>query len=43
VQAGADGHYTVLLGAAKSEGLPADLFTAEQAHWVGVSVDGQAE
>jgi|HubBroStandDraft_1064217.scaffolds.fasta_scaffold09900_2 hypothetical protein len=43
VQAGADGHYTVLLGAAKSEGLPADLFTAEQAHWVGVSVEGQAE
>jgi hypothetical protein len=43
VQAGADGHYTVLLGAAKSEGLPADLFTAEQAHWVGVPVDGQAE
>jgi hypothetical protein len=43
VQAGPGGHYTVLLGAAKSEGLPADLFTAEQAHWVGVSVDGQAE
>jgi hypothetical protein len=43
VPAGAGGHYTVLLGAAKSEGLPADLFTAEQAHWVGVSVEGQAE
>ncbi len=43
VAAGAGGHYTVLLGAAKSEGLPADLFTAEQAHWVGVSVEGQAE
>src|SRR5580700_7083102 len=43
VQAGAGGHYTVLLGAAKSEGLPADLFSAEQAHWVGVSVEGQAE
>jgi hypothetical protein len=43
VQAGAGGHYTVLLGAAKSVGLPADLFTAEQAHWVGVSVEGQAE
>jgi hypothetical protein len=40
VPAGAGGHYTVLLGAAKSEGLPADLFTAEQAHWVGVSVEG---
>jgi hypothetical protein len=43
VQTAAGGHYTVLLGAAKSEGLPADLFTAEQAHWVGVSVEGQAE
>ena len=43
VQAGAGGHYTALLGAAKSEGLPADLFTAEQAHWVGVSIEGQAE
>ena len=41
-QAGAGGHYTVLLGAAKSEGLQAGLFTAEQAHWVGVSVEGQA-
>jgi hypothetical protein len=43
VPAGAGGHYSVLLGAAKSEGLPADLFTAEQAHWVGVSIEGQAE
>ena len=43
VQAGLDGRYSVLLGAAKSEGLPADLFAAEQAHWVGVSVEGQAE
>jgi hypothetical protein len=43
VQTGPDGRYTVLLGAAESEGLPADLFTAEQAHWVGVSVEGQAE
>jgi hypothetical protein len=42
VQAGAGCHYTVLLGAAKSEGLQADLFTAEQAHWAGVSVEGQA-
>ncbi|MGA2738384.1 MAG: hypothetical protein ABSG65_13165 [Bryobacteraceae bacterium] len=43
VQAGPDGHYAVLLGAAKAEGLPVDLFTAEEAHWVGVSVEGQAE
>ena len=43
VQSRAGGHYTVLLGAASPEGLPAELFTSGQAHWVGVSVDGQAE
>jgi hypothetical protein len=37
------GHYTVLLGATKPEGLPAELFTSEQARWVGVQVSGQAE
>jgi hypothetical protein len=37
------GHYTVLLGSTKAEGLPAELFTSEQAHWVGVQVSGQAE
>ena len=37
------GHYTVLLGSTKSEGLPADLFTTEQARWIGVQVSGQAE
>jgi YVTN family beta-propeller protein len=43
VQAGSGGHYTVLLGATKSEGLPADLFTTAQARWVGIAVEGQAE
>src|SRR5271168_1347597 len=37
------GHFTVLLGSTKSEGLPADLFTTEQARWVGVQVSGQPE
>ena len=37
------GHYTVLLGSTKPEGLPAELFTSEQAHWVGVQISGQAE
>jgi hypothetical protein len=36
-----NGRYTVLLGAAKPGGLPAELFTSEQAHWVGVQVEGQ--
>src|SRR5580700_5801068 len=43
VQPDPTGHYTVLLGAARLEGLPADLFTTEQAHWVGVSIEGQTE
>ena len=30
------GHYTVLLGASASSGLPADLFSDNQVRWVGV-------
>src|SRR5271169_3277867 len=41
--ADSNGHYTVLLGSTKPEGLPADLFTSEQARWVGVQVSGQPE
>jgi hypothetical protein len=37
------GHYTVLLGSTKPDGLPAELFTSEQARWVGVQVSGQPE
>jgi hypothetical protein len=37
------GHYTVVLGSTKPDGLPAELFTSEQARWVGVQVSGQAE
>ena len=43
VTADSSGHYVVLLGSTRPEGLPADLFTTEQAHWVGVQVAGQAE
>jgi hypothetical protein len=43
VTADGNGHYAVLLGSTKPDGLPADLFTSEQAHWVGVQVSGQAE
>jgi len=32
-----------LLGSTKPDGLPAELFTSEQARWVGVQVSGQAE
>jgi hypothetical protein len=43
VTADSTGHYIVLLGSTKPEGLPAELFTSEQARWVGVQVSGQAE
>jgi hypothetical protein len=43
VTADSSGRYTVLLGATKTEGLPAELFTSERAHWVGVQVQGQPE
>ena len=43
VTADSSGHYTALLGSTKADGLPAELFTSEQARWVGVQVSGQAE
>jgi hypothetical protein len=43
VTADRNGHYTALLGSAKPDGLPAELFTSEQARWVGVQVSGQPE
>ena len=43
VQVDATGHYSVLLGITKNEGLPADVFASGQARWVGVQVAGQAE
>jgi hypothetical protein len=43
VQADANGHYTALLGSTNTDGLPADIFTSEQARWVGVQISGQAE
>ena len=43
ITADSNGHYTVLLGSTKPDGLPTELFTTEQARWVGVQVSGQAE
>lgn len=43
VTADGNGHYTVLLGSTKPDGLPGELFTSEQARWVGVQVSGQTE
>jgi hypothetical protein len=36
-------HYTVILGSTKPEGLLVDLFVTEQAQWLGVQPQGQAE
>jgi hypothetical protein len=36
VQVDAQGHYTALLGSASPEGLPPNLFTTVQAHWLAV-------
>jgi hypothetical protein len=43
IQADKNGHYTVMLGAATSHGLPADAFKGGEARWLGVSPSGQAE
>ena len=37
------GHYIVLLGATKEEGVPMELFTSGQAQWLGIHVQGQPE
>jgi hypothetical protein len=43
LQLDGSGRYTALLGATLSEGLPAELFTANEARWLGVQAVGQAE
>jgi hypothetical protein len=43
VQADARGNYTVQLGATRSDGLPLELFTASDARWLGVTVNGGQE
>ena len=43
VQPDKTGHYTVILGSTSSQGLPADIFVAGQAHWLAVQVQGQDE
>ncbi|MGO9087534.1 MAG: hypothetical protein ACLP6G_16610 [Terriglobales bacterium] len=43
VQPDENGHYTVMLGATKLDGVPVELFASEQAQWLGVQPQGQAE
>jgi len=37
------GHYSVLLGATRADGLPVELFPAGRARWLGVQVEGRDE
>jgi trimeric autotransporter adhesin len=43
VQADANGRYTALLGSASAEGMPLELFSSGEAHWLGVQIQGQPE
>jgi hypothetical protein len=43
VQADKTGHYSVALGSASSQGLPASLFASGEARWLGVEVQGHTE
>src|SRR5215831_4158119 len=37
------GHYTVLLGSTRAEGIPTDLFNTQEQRWLGAQVQGQTE
>jgi hypothetical protein len=39
----ADGRYSVLLGANSKNGIPAELFTSNEARWLGVQVEQEPE
>ena len=43
VTADSNGRYSALLGTTKPEGLPVELFSSEQARWVGAQIAGEAE
>src|SRR5689334_9023907 len=39
----ANGQYAVLLGSQHSDGVPAELFTTNEARWLGIQVDAEPE
>lgn len=43
VQTDASGRYSVMLGATKSDGIPLEFFSSNEARWVGVQPQGQNE
>jgi hypothetical protein len=42
-QLDANGQYTVLLGSQHAEGVPADVFTSNEARWLGIQVEAEPE
>jgi hypothetical protein len=43
VQADANGRYSVMLGATQVNGLPLELFSSAEAHWISTQISGHAE
>jgi hypothetical protein len=43
VQADASGHYTAMLGASTSNGVPVEIFASGDAQWLGVQIHSQPE
>jgi len=43
VQSDVKGHYTVMLGASTSNGVPLEIFSSAEAHWVGTQISGESE
>ncbi len=43
VQLDEQGRYTALLGVTSNDGLPLELFSTEEARWLGIQVQGEAE
>jgi hypothetical protein len=39
----AAGHYSILLGSTRVEGIPAEIFSTQEQRWLGVQVQGEAE
>jgi trimeric autotransporter adhesin len=43
IRADTAGHYTALLGSASADGVPLELFSAGEAQWLGIQIQGQPE
>src|ERR1051325_1806044 len=43
VQLDANGQYSVLLGSQHADGVPAELFTTNEARWLGIQVEAEPE